>query len=541
MPALRRTAPPLLRTVNGKRHATDNDHEEDLKAPAPKRRSNIISKLTKQQEEDAINAPPQSSDDELQKPTIRPARPLKAIIPVSKGTEDTDLKRPQKSSRKKPDLRRTAHGGLDDDKENTSQQPTSSSGSAAGSFDFGMQYASQGSNKSARTFGSKKRTINIHAPPRKPGAGPAKGALRTTGKRQYGSKARLELESSKDHDSDDSDVSLKSITKEDGEDPELHVKVIHTKRNREADSMSKVTPLDDAELSSLLQSSSRSEDTASLTKPSRSARLLGQLGDWMETREPKSSQPDAGASQEALEEINEYIQRLPNDEEETRCTLCKEPVQLEDHWAFWKGKDQTVKNQEAFCFAHRVKTAQEEYAQSDFPEIDWTALPQRIRRNRMTLFQILRNDRQSQYRDRYEPLALSGKAAAVPSRRRDLPENIQEELESYALDDQSTYPGYYGPHGRRVITEQIMKILKNEIKNCKDAVVQSSGPAAFVQAVLVPEAAILLIMEDCKVDRDRAEEIREQTYDMGMLLNEEIEDEVEAQHESDDENEYRDK
>jgi hypothetical protein len=45
-------------------------------------------------------------------------------------------------------------------------------------------------------------------------------------------------------------------------------------------------------------------------------------------------------------------------------------------------------------------------------------------------------------------------------------------------------------------------------------------------------------MEDCRVDREEAEEIREKTYDMGMLLNEEIEDQVEANYPSDDENEY---
>jgi hypothetical protein len=83
-----------------------------------------------------------------------------------------------------------------------------------------------------------------------------------------------------------------------------------------------------------------------------------------------------------------------------------------------------------------------------------------------------------------------------------------------------------------------MKVLKNEIKNCSDSVVQGSGPATFVQAVLVPEAAIMLIMEDCGVDRIEAEEIRDKTYEIGMLLNEEIEDMVETYEHSDDENEY---
>ena len=86
-----------------------------------------------------------------------------------------------------------------------------------------------------------------------------------------------------------------------------------------------------------------------------------------------------------------------------------------------------------------------------------------------------------------------------------------------------------------------MEILKTELKNCTDAVVQASGIAAFVQAVMVPEAAVLLIMEDCEVEWEEAESIRGKTYEMGLLLNEEIEDEVERRPEddSDAENEYR--
>jgi hypothetical protein len=48
----------------------------------------------------------------------------------------------------------------------------------------------------------------------------------------------------------------------------------------------------------------------------------------------------------------------------------------------------------------------------------------------------------------------------------------------------------------------------------------------------------MLIMEDCLVDREEAEETREKTYELGMLLNEEIEDHLEAHELSDDENEY---
>lgn len=202
-----------------------------------------------------------------------------------------------------------------------------------------------------------------------------------------------------------------------------------------------------------------------------------------------------------------------------------------------------MKNKTAFCHAHQKISAQKEYTKAGYPTIDWNALPKRLRKHKSVLSHILHNTnkRPSIHRNRYEPLGLTGKAAAVPSRRPDLSKDQQDELDSYALNDTAVYPGYYGPHGRRVITENVMEILKTELKNCTDAVVQASGIAAFVQAVMVPEAAVLLIMEDCEVGWEKAETVREKTYDMGVLLNEEIEDDVERRPEddSDADNEYR--
>ena len=286
------------------------------------------------------------------------------------------------------------------------------------------------------------------------------------------------------------------------------------------------------------------ELTKLLDERAKAPRLIHQLGDWVQGQASSHSQSTSSAPEESLHNIDEYIEQLPQFvDEDALCGLCKEAVDVKDSWTFWKGKTKSVKNQTAFCNMHKRKSAQVEYEKEAYPTIDWTKLPKRIRKHRTALLEVFNNDRPSDHRERYEPLALTGKAAAVPTKRKDLPESIQEELESYALDDQFTYPGYYGPRGRRLITENVMKVLKNEIKNCNDAVVQGSGPAAFIQAVIVPETAILLIMEDCQVGREEAEAIREKTYEMGVLLNEEIEDQIEAQLSNDDDdvgNEYHD-
>jgi hypothetical protein len=554
MSVLSKKAPKLLRTVGGKRHASDGDHEE----PAAKRRQSPAARSL--QDTQDIYAEPVTSDDELRAPT---SKPKTAATNTTTSETTHELKLPQrKSARKEAGTQATSHAtsqasakkervgkvknGHEDNKENTTKvTPNSSSASAEGDlFQFGLEHASQRSNKSskAKTFGSKSKTTNIHV--QQTGNKGRKGpAIRVPGKNN---KTVTKAKAPHDDESELSDISMmdteelrETLGSQDPRDPELCQK--DTKKRSKRNIEPTTSTLADDELNGLLKSTLEDEELRRTSRRSKPTVLYDQLGDWIKDRIPDSSQPESSAPEgDDLDNLKEYLKLLPEEEEEgSKCLICRAPVENEYYWDYWKGKDKTVKNQNTFCRAHRTKTAWEEYRSEGYPDIVWTALPHRIRKHRMELFKILNNDRPSGYRDRYEPIALTGKAAAVPStRRKDLPEHVLNELESYALDDQSTYPGYYGPHGRRVITETVMRVLKNEIKNCSDAVVQGSGPATFVQAVLVPETAILLIMEDCRVDREEAEEIREKTFEVGMLLNEEIEDRVEAYEQSDNENEY---
>ena len=415
-----------------------------------------------------------------------------------------------------------AKAGLDGDKENavaTSTPPSSSQNACLASpqdiWGFGT-LSSQTSQKGRKVqFGGNKRTPNIHAPP----------ANKTFGKpARYGTRSQARDYNS-EGDGTESDVSLPSEPMDDGElnklgvlvdklkdeseipqDPELRKVPIKKKPARvKADTDS--PGLNDAELADML-------------KPT----LREQLG---LTDAPDSSLPVSSAPQQDMDNIDSYVRELPAEAEEgTACPICHEPVEQDDYWDFWNARNKTVKNQAAFCHSHRKATAQKEYLAEGYPTIDWSKLSERIKRHRMALYNILVGETPSTYRTRYEPLALTGKAAAVPSKRTDLSLSKQKTLASYALDDNAVYPGYYGPRGRRLITESVMSLLNTEIKRSTDAVVQTSGPATFVQAVLVPEVAVRLIMADLNCHQDEAEEIRERTFDMGVLLNEEIEDEV---------------
>lgn len=573
MPLLARHAPKLLRTVRDKTHASSEDHEE------PQEKQAIG--LSKMEEED-LYAEPKSSDDEPPAPSPPVSQPSKPTPRTRKplNVDAGQSRKPQRKS-KRPTLRAPPPGsyqksqaekakrGFSDDKENI---PSSQSLGESQHNPFGfdeMELEQRVPKRPKITFGGKSRsapTINIHSTIARNGT--SNKAPREYGK-AYNKKAVENVEVLADDELED----LLRTDKESSPGPDLRVvgfkrKRTHPEENgfkqpllneKELDDLDEALGIDPVDTKSQLEdnttglpllSEQELEDlygtakfnpvqTRSTESPQRSTptSLLTQTNESNPDLTWDSSIPGSGAPQEALENFHSYVQKLPKEAQEgSTCAICKVPVRSEKYWDFWLGKDKTVKNQNLFCRQHRTSTALDEYKRKSYPSIDWTALPQRIEAHRVELLKILSNDQASGYRDRYELIALTGKAATVPSRRSDLPEQVREKLDSYALDDEAIFPGYYGPHGRRVITESVMKMFKNEIKNCTDLVVQGSGPATFIQAVLVPETAVLLIMEDCEVHREEAEKIRERTYDMGMLLNEEIEDELEVH--SDDENEY---
>lgn len=69
-----------------------------------------------------------------------------------------------------------------------------------------------------------------------------------------------------------------------------------------------------------------------------------------------------------------------------------------------------------------------------------------------------------------------------------------------------------------------------------DRLISSSGVTGYVQAVLVPELAVMLVKEDLGVDDDeRAREILRESVEIGDLLNEEEEEVVQLPERDEDE------
>ena len=75
--------------------------------------------------------------------------------------------------------------------------------------------------------------------------------------------------------------------------------------------------------------------------------------------------------------------------------------------------------------------------------------------------------------------------------------------------------------------DNIMSRFANKLRrlSVSDKLISSGGVSRYVQAVLVPELAVLLTRDDMKVDEEKAREILRDSVDIGNLLNEE-EDEM---------------
>ena len=53
-----------------------------------------------------------------------------------------------------------------------------------------------------------------------------------------------------------------------------------------------------------------------------------------------------------------------------------------------------------------------------------------------------------------------------------------------------------------------------------DRIIAASGTAGYVQAVLVPELALLLMQDDLKIDETEARKVLQESSEIGELLHE---------------------
>lgn len=191
-----------------------------------------------------------------------------------------------------------------------------------------------------------------------------------------------------------------------------------------------------------------------------------------------------------------------------KCPMCHEVV---DAQLLAKHSDHgrmNIKKQAAFCRLHKRQTALSSRSQNGYPKIDWGTIGRRFDKHQNFLREILEGTRQSHYTNSLKENIESGKNRTV------------------LKTDDSLTPGYYGPRGLRAMTEYILRTLSPVIRKraIEDRLVSARGYTGYVQAVLVPELTVRLIMEDMDVDKDDAREIMQDSIEVGELLHEDVGD-----------------
>lgn len=273
------------------------------------------------------------------------------------------------------------------------------------------------------------------------------------------------------------------------------------------------------------------------------------------------------------------------------CPLCSAPVSPTSQAAFYAGRRRTVRNQMLFCRAHKRAAALEAYRAAGYPDVAWETLPGRIRAMRAELVGVLRGENLGGeggvWREKFGERLRSGRAAVVAKGRKGgkaerarlsalrerivdggggggvevftpdtqrssvddedaLAEGEEEEegppddaadADADVLSSTACLAGYFGPRGRRVFMETLTAELGDELRQAAttDPTVGRSGFAMFLQAVMVPELVVRLVMEDLGVGRERAGEVVRESWGVGGLVNEEVEEVVVGDEEEEEE------
>ncbi|KAK7755314.1 hypothetical protein SLS62_002821 [Diatrype stigma] len=195
---------------------------------------------------------------------------------------------------------------------------------------------------------------------------------------------------------------------------------------------------------------------------------------------------------------------------EARCPMCHDlvdPELLDKHSD--RGR-MNIRKQTAFCMMHKRRTALNSGTARGYPVIDWSTIEGRFARHENFLREILEGSHQSHYVSLLKEKVESGKNRTL------------------LKTDDSVTPGYYGPKGLRVMTDFIMRRLSSVIRKraVEDRLISARSYTGYVQAVLVPELAVRLVVEDMGVDDKEARDILRDSIEVGELLHEETGDVV---------------
>jgi len=203
-------------------------------------------------------------------------------------------------------------------------------------------------------------------------------------------------------------------------------------------------------------------------------------------------------------------QSPPPGAEKGVCQGCNEPLPTGflDTWKngnFSEGHIPMLEWMD-ICTEHKAVSLREEWMERGYPEIDWKGMKKRIETHYKPIKAIVHGETESPF------------MAIFKQQEKDVRGNPILLIQK---DHRLQYPGYYGPRGANIMLHWLLRRFGNEIttRNNETSNLAHSSAAAFVQAVLVPEMAVRLIMEDMKITEKRAREVLEESRSIGEILN----------------------
>ncbi|KAL8896157.1 MAG: hypothetical protein Q9192_003237 [Flavoplaca navasiana] len=233
-----------------------------------------------------------------------------------------------------------------------------------------------------------------------------------------------------------------------------------------------------------------------------------------------SSAPDI-EELDAIDYQDEVLKAQHSSSPKSKCPLCKRSVSRLFLEEFLGTGFLNLRQQAKFCKAHNIHSAQEVWKERGYPSLEWQELQARLPTYGDDLVGVLNGTRTSFYRNVLDEQVRSGKRTA-------------KQLMMVGADDrEGSKMGYYGTKGQRILMDYLMARFASRIRRLAgtDRLVSAAGVAGFVQGVLVPELAVMLVKDDMRVDDEQARVILKESTDIGNLLNEEedevIKDEVE--------------
>jgi hypothetical protein len=497
MPILRRdNAKPLLRQVNNKPHATQQDHEEDS-LPTPPASNNTrkngsgtaaaVKKSVAKKEEDIFAEPMSSDEDDA---TELPTTNKSASFKPSKQSEATKKSATNTSTFKVP-AARTSPGSSNSKRSASNEDDDLSS-------DDKMVFSSQtmpSSHKRARLAAAGNARLagsNIHAMPKR--------SSQTYGKR-------------------------KILTTKDQKSQKAKAAGFKVAKGPNVAAPKPQGPKFKAAKGADMFAFGQAEKEAPQFQESRGA--VSDSPELSELSDPDSDVEEVDPTTLGLPPPKEYVPQVD-------CKGCGKRVPLllkqEFEDKYNNGKALTYKKWSWFCDHHKREDARRIWQERGYPNIQWESFEKRLRAHYDRLLAVLEKRSTSVYRDRLQKRVDSGSTRSAAAAYNPGGSNDSE------LDIK---PGYYGSKGEKLMTDHILGHFANELRDLavSDSLIVASGVAGgisgFVQAVLVPEVAVALVKEDMGVDEKRAREVLKESLELGELLNEEAHEQVESEAEDD--------